>query len=61
MATRPDVAAVGWALALWDAGLLGEGLRLTTVVLVGLASGAAAGLGYDGWRLLRERAEAPGG
>lgn len=56
-----DALAVGWAFALWDAGLLGEGLRLPSVVLIGLAAGAAAGLGYDGWRRLRpgieERAE----
>lgn len=48
-----DVGAVAWLFALWDAGLLGEGLRPTTVVLLGLAAGAAAGLGYDGWRRLR--------
>ncbi|MCK9485321.1 MAG: hypothetical protein M0R73_01265 [Dehalococcoidia bacterium] len=49
-----DAAAVGWVFALWDAGLLSEAtLRPTTVLLLGLAAGAAAGLGYDGWRRLR--------
>lgn len=49
-----DAAAVAWVFALWDAGLLGAAaLRPTTVVLLGLAAGAAAGLGYDGWRRLR--------
>lgn len=53
-----DLLAVGWTLALWQGGLLGglpggEELRLTTVVLLGLAAGVAASLGYDGWQRLR--------
>ncbi|MEX1023137.1 MAG: hypothetical protein WD058_08305 [Dehalococcoidia bacterium] len=48
-----DILAVAWVFALWDAGLLGDRvLRVTTVVLLGLAAGAAASLGYDGWRRL---------
>lgn len=54
-----DVLAVAWALALRDAGLLGEGLHLPSVILLGLASGAAAGLGYDGWQRLRARVPQP--
>lgn len=54
-----DLAAVAWVLGLWSAGLLGEGERapvLPTVVLLGLVTGVAASLGYDGWRRLRGRA-----
>lgn len=46
-----DALAVLWSLALWDSGLLVfeeiAELRLTTVVLIGLALGAAASGGYD--------------
>jgi hypothetical protein len=52
-----DLLAVAWTFALWDAGLLGQGLRAPSVVLLGLAAGAAAGLGYDGWRRLRSPEE----
>ena len=51
-----DLAAVAWLLGLWSAGLLGEGAAqpaLPTVVLLGLVTGVAASLGYDGWRRLR--------
>jgi hypothetical protein len=54
-----DLLAVAWTFALWNAGLLGEGLHMPSVVLLGLASGAAAGLGYDGWRQLRLRTADP--
>lgn len=49
-----DALAVAWVLALRDAGLLGAlglgGVRATTAVLLGLATGVAASAGYDGWR-----------
>ncbi|GMU39539.1 MAG: hypothetical protein AMXMBFR23_04050 [Chloroflexota bacterium] len=49
-----DALAIAWVLALRDAGLLGAlGLgevRVTTAVLLGLATGVAASAGYDGWR-----------
>ena len=57
-----DLAAGLWVLGLWSAGLLGEGDRaptLPTVVLLGLVTGVAASLGYDGWRRLREAAGSP--
>ncbi|MGE3961502.1 MAG: hypothetical protein AB7F65_07480 [Dehalococcoidia bacterium] len=52
-----DFAAVAWVLGLWSAGLLGTdgaGPALPTVLLLGLVTGVAASLGYDGWRRLRD-------
>ena len=51
-----DLAAVAWLLGLWSAGLLGAGEArpaLPTAVLLGLVTGVAASLGYDGWRRVR--------
>jgi len=53
-----DLAAVAWLLGLWSAGLLGQGDARPappTVVLLGLVTGVAASLGYDGWARLRAR------
>jgi hypothetical protein len=57
-----DLAAVLWVLGLGSAGLLGEGDRapaLPTVLLLGLVTGVATSLGYDGWRRLRDGTNTP--
>ena len=57
-----DLAAVAWVIGLWAAGLLGQGDRapaLPSVVLLGLVTGVAASLGYDGWRRLRDGTSTP--
>ena len=52
-----DVTGVGWAFALWHAGILGETiethgveLRWTSVLLIGLALGVASAKLWDAWQ-----------